>query len=109
MYNPGTKRCLIEILAQIVELCVVLTDILMLVFPLDDLPGWGRQLAEEDAGKVKQCKTDLRRWYKGATLRFPMFGGGGVARMSTGAGGNGKEYQHDSVILYTNMMYMYYQ
>ncbi|EEY17793.1 conserved hypothetical protein [Verticillium alfalfae VaMs.102] len=106
VYNPGTKRCLAEILEQLVELCVVLTDILILVFPIDDSPGWGRELKAEEQDKLREYKLDLRRWYKSATLRFPMFGGGSVARMN--AGGGGKEFQHDSVILYTNLMYMYY-
>ncbi|KAK1987549.1 fungal-specific transcription factor domain-containing protein [Colletotrichum cereale] len=104
VYNPGTKRCLAEILKQLVELCVVLTDILILVFPLDDRPGWGREMRAEEQEKVRGCKLALRRWYKGATLRFPMFGGGSVARVKS----PGNEFQHDSVILYTNLMYMYY-
>ncbi|KAM0335495.1 hypothetical protein ACHAQA_000543 [Verticillium albo-atrum] len=106
VYNPGTKRCLAEILEQLVELCVALTDILILVFPLDDSPGWGREMRAEEQDQVREYKVALRRWYKSATLRFPMFGGGSVARMN--AGGPGKEFQHDSVILYTNLMYMYY-
>ncbi|KXH28395.1 fungal specific transcription factor domain-containing protein [Colletotrichum simmondsii] len=104
VYNPGTKRCLAEILEQLVELCVVLTDILILVFPLDDRPGWGREMRAEEQDKVRVCKVALQRWYKGVTMRFPMFGGGSVARMKA----PGNEFQHDSVILYTNLMYMYY-
>lgn len=105
VYNAGTKKCLGEVLAQLIELCVVLTDILMMVFPLDDTPGWGREMRPEDAEKVRGCKTALRRWYKDATLRFPMFGGGPTPRVVTETN---KEFQHDSVILYTNLMYMYY-
>ncbi|KAH7153021.1 fungal-specific transcription factor [Dactylonectria macrodidyma] len=105
VYNPGTKKTLAEILAQVVELYVVLTDILMLVFPLDDAPGWGRQLKPEDEGKIKECKTSLRRWYRSATSRFPLFGGSPLSR---GGSDNRKEFQHDSIILYTNLMYMYY-
>ncbi|KAK7421685.1 hypothetical protein QQZ08_009859 [Neonectria magnoliae] len=105
VYNPGTKKTLAEILAQVVELYVVLTDILILVFPLDDTPGWGRQLKPGDEGKIKECKTSLRRWYRSATSRFPLFGGSPLSR---GGADNGGEYQHDSVILYTNLIYMYY-
>lgn len=105
VYNAETKRRLIEIFAQMSELlCSVLTDLLTLVFPLDDVPGWGRQNGIEGVEKVRKCKAELRRWYKGATFRFPMFGGGGE-------GSKMKEdiVQHDSVILYTNLMYMFYQ
>ncbi|KAI1855664.1 hypothetical protein JX265_006067 [Neoarthrinium moseri] len=105
VYNSGTKRCLIEIFVQVIELCTVLTDLIMLVFPLDDSPGWGKQFGFEETEKIRECKTALRRWYKGATLRFPMFGGDAVPRMTVTGG---KEFQHDSVILYTNLMYMYY-
>lgn len=106
VYNTATKRCLSEILAQIVELYVVLTDILLLVFPLDDTPGWGREMKAEDATRVQECKVALRRWYKDTTLRFPMFDGNPAAGLATP--NNREEYRHDSVILYTNLMYMYY-
>ncbi|KAF5004561.1 hypothetical protein FDECE_8951 [Fusarium decemcellulare] len=105
VYNSGTKKSLAEILAQLVELYVVLTDILLLVFPLDDAPGWGRRLKPEDENYIQDCKTALRRWYKSATLHFPLFGG---SPLSQATSGNKKEFQHDSVILYTNLMYMYY-
>ncbi|KAI1103601.1 fungal-specific transcription factor domain-containing protein [Jackrogersella minutella] len=105
VYNADTKRCLIEIFVQLGELCSVLTDLITLVFPLDDVPGWDRQIGTEGATTLKECKAALRRWYKSATLRFPMFGGGSTPRMTTT---NSKQFQHDSVILYTNLMYMHY-
>ncbi|KAK6194045.1 hypothetical protein LQW54_011847 [Pestalotiopsis sp. IQ-011] len=105
VYSPGTKRCLIEIFVQLVELCTILTDLITLVFPLDDSPGWGKQGVPGDDDKVKESKSALRRWYKGATLRFPMFGGDAVPRTKVVGG---KDCQHDSVILFTNLMYMYY-
>ena len=89
-----------------VELCTILTDLITLVFPLDDSPGWGKQGVPGDDDKVKESKSALRRWYKGATLRFPMFGGDAVPRTKVVGG---KDCQHDSVILFTNLMYMYYQ
>lgn len=104
VYNPETKRRLIEIFVQLGELCSVLTDLLTLVFPLDDVPGWGRQNGAEGAEKVRKCKVALRRWYNAAALRFPMFGGGSTSGKAAG----GKHPQHDSVILYTNLMYMFY-
>lgn len=112
MYNSDTKRALIEILAQLIDLCVLLTDVLVLVYPLDDTPGWGRQMKLEEIGRVKDGKIALRRWYKGAALKFPMFGGRPAASANNVAGvgaGGRREFRHDSVILYTNLMYMYYQ
>ncbi|KAI0837193.1 fungal-specific transcription factor domain-containing protein [Hypoxylon sp. FL0890] len=105
VYNAETKRSLIEIFVQLGELCSVLTDLLTLVFPLDDVPGWDRQLGSDGVASLKECKSALRRWYKSATLRFPLFGGGNTPRM---ANASNKQFQHDSVILYTNLMYMHY-
>ncbi|TGJ87614.1 hypothetical protein E0Z10_g1144 [Xylaria hypoxylon] len=104
VYNPETKRRLIEIFVQLGELCSVLTDLLTLVFPLDDVPGWGRLNGIKGAEKVRECKAALRRWYKAATLRFPMFGGSNASSKTTGD----KHLRHDSVILYTNLTYMFY-
>ncbi|KAL2755720.1 hypothetical protein ACRALDRAFT_1082152 [Sodiomyces alcalophilus JCM 7366] len=108
VYPPATKRSLAEVLEQLVELCVVLTDVLVLVFPLDDSPGWGREMRAEERARVRDGKIALRRWYKDVTLRFPMGGGRDASRNAGGRGGRGSEFQHDSVILYTNLMYMYY-
>jgi hypothetical protein len=115
VYNPDTKRALIDILGQLIDLCVLLTDMLVLVYPLDDTPGWGKMMRPDEMERVRDGKVALRRWYKGATLKFPMFGGGSSARTSNnmaseaGTRRGGREYHHDSVILYTNLMYMYYQ
>ncbi|KAI0517129.1 hypothetical protein F5B22DRAFT_604986 [Xylaria bambusicola] len=102
VYNPETKQHLIEIFVKLGELSSVLTDLLTLVFPLDDVPGWGRHNGAEGAERVKESKAALRRWYKAASLRFPM-PGGSQSKMA----GN-QNLQHDSVILYTNLMYMFY-
>ncbi|KAJ2973401.1 hypothetical protein NUW58_g8948 [Xylaria curta] len=104
VYNSETKKRLIEIFVQLGELCSVMTDLLTLVFPLDDVPGWGRHNGVEGAEKVRECKTALRRWYKAATLHFPVFGGNSMPSKMTAD----KHHQHDSVILYTNLMYMFY-
>ncbi|KAK7223893.1 hypothetical protein V2G26_011896 [Clonostachys chloroleuca] len=110
VYSPDTKRWLAEILVQLVELYVVLTDIIVLVFPLDDTPGWGRDMAPEDVDRIRECKMALRRWYKDATLRFPMSGRGGGQQQQQQVDSSlpSSSRRHGSVILYTNLMYMYY-
>lgn len=105
VYNAETKVQLIQLLSQIVELCSILTDLIMLVFPLDDSPGWGKRIGPEEAVRVRKCKLALRRWYNSASVKFPLFGGNGVPRTDVT---RGRHAHHDSVILYTNMMYMYY-
>lgn len=106
VYNAETKVQLIQLLSQIVELCSILTDLIMLVFPLDDSPGWGKRIGPDEAVRVRKCKLALRRWYNSASVKFPLFGGNGVPRTDLT---RGRHAHHDSVILYTNMMYMYYQ
>ncbi|KAK6859768.1 fungal specific transcription factor domain-containing protein [Apiospora arundinis] len=105
VYDPATKKCLVEMFVQIVELCSVLTDLIMMVFPLDDSPGWGKKIGPDETVKVRECKQALRRWYSSTTQKFPMFGGCSSPRTNVT---RGKGHHHDSVILYTNMMYMYY-
>ncbi|KAK8072040.1 hypothetical protein PG996_005388 [Apiospora saccharicola] len=105
VYDSATKKCLVEIFVQIVDLCTMLTDLIMMVFPLDDSPGWGKKIGPDETLKVRECKQALRRWYTLTIQKFPMFGGCGSPRTAVT---RGKGHHHDSVILYTNMMYMYY-
>lgn len=105
VYDTETKQRLARILSQVIELYVVLTDILVLVFPLDDTPGWGRETTPEDADQLTECKKSLRRWHKDATLMFPIGNRDAAPSSVTGAR---HIHIHDSCILYTNLMYMYY-
>ncbi|KAK8104239.1 uncharacterized protein PG998_011272 [Apiospora kogelbergensis] len=90
VYDAATKKML---------------DLIMMVFPLDDSPGWGKKIGPDETVGVRECKQALRRWYSLTTQKFPMFGGNGSPRTNVT---RGKGHHHDSVILYTNMMYMYY-
>lgn len=99
VYDAKTKRALAEILANLLDLCVLLTDVLVLVYPLDERPGWGRQMKETDIQRLRQGRIELARWYGKTSSLYPVFGGDN----------RGQASQHDSVVLYTNLMYMYYQ
>lgn len=110
VYNSGTKKSLIEMLAHHIQLMVALTDLLVLVWPLDEAPQWARRYGEEEAAKIERCKGQLRSWYQRSTARFPMPGDGVRARPGAADGsGRGAEFHHDSVVLYTNLMYITYQ
>ena len=61
VYDIHTRRLLAGILAQLIELYILLTDILMLVFPLDDTPGWGREMRLEGDEQVKESRIAKRR------------------------------------------------
>ncbi|KAJ2893738.1 Cutinase transcription factor 1 beta [Zalerion maritima] len=126
VYNSLTKKSLVVIFIQLVELAVLLSDILVLVYPLDDSP-WRKSIGPDEVEKIRGCKIALRRWFRGTTTQFPVSGAGNDTAGSRGDGSSDiasnmnaaghssmpraaaeKEFQHDSVILYTNLMYMYY-
>lgn len=111
VYDAETKRSLVDVTAQLVGLCAALTDVIGLVYPLDDTRPWGRVVRREDRGRVEEGKAALRRWYDGATIKFPMVAAGGTAAAARGGGrGSGdRGSRHDSVILYTNMLHLYYK
>lgn len=106
VYAAEAKRALAGVTGRMVGLCVALTDVLALVYPPDDTHPWARRPArpEDDRRRVREGRAALRRWYDGATLLFSTFGGD-----VGGGGGGSRGSRHDSVILYTNLLYMYYQ
>lgn len=109
VYNSGTKKSLIEVLAHHLRLMVALTDLLELVWPLDESPQWEKRYGDEEAVKVEHCKAQLRSWYQQATARFPMPKGAMSARPNMAGGSRlAGDFHHDSVVLYTNLMYITY-
>jgi hypothetical protein len=98
VYDAATKSSLVELFLTLCNLAVALTDILMVVYPLSESPesnlpdDMGVELALH---RVSTCKALLNSWFETASLTFPTPAGLGDT--------------HESVILYTNLMYMYYQ
>lgn len=62
VYNAATKRILVEVLAQWIELNIILTDILMLVFPLNDTRCLNTGKRHDDSNLLSKCKAALRQW-----------------------------------------------
>ncbi|KAL1904077.1 hypothetical protein Sste5344_010202 [Sporothrix stenoceras] len=114
VYNLETKKGLVAIIARIAELCVVLTDVLTLAYPPDVL-AWDSQNDQDrlqrEGKNIEKCKLALDQWYSSVSSRFPLFNGtaNDAAYLPGQQVGVGNNYCHDSVILYTNLMYMYYQ
>ena len=98
VYDASTKRSLAQLLEMLCELAVSLTDVIMLVYPSSDCTNSSipaERIAEMALKRTEACKLDLTRWFEKASVIFP-----------TPAGlGDG----HESLILYTNLLYMYYQ
>lgn len=99
VYSPEAKRELIRVLSHVLDLCVILTDVLLLVFPLDGAVDKVRErptLALLEETEIRSNKKALVHWYASAVAA-----GEGGAEINWNS--------HDSVILYTHWMYTYYQ
>ncbi|KAH7109730.1 hypothetical protein B0J13DRAFT_600602 [Dactylonectria estremocensis] len=105
VYCERSKRFLIDILEKFVELCVVLTDILALVYPLDKQRLYGPNLTAT-LTRVLNAKNALREWEKEASppLRCIL-----DTSKEMPAASDTTEVPHDSVTLYVNLIYIYYQ
>ena len=98
VYNVPTKHSLIELFIMLCDLAASLTDVIVVIYPLQE-PYERRSSdideTEQAIHQVETCRAGLNRWFEKATLYFPTLAG------LTDA--------HKSVVLYTNLMYMYYQ
>ena len=105
VYNPKTKRHLIRILEKFIELCITLTDVLALVYPLHERrPGGSTSIL--DTSKVWQAKNALREWERGAASRLSDLSDSNKKELG---GCEDQGVLHESVTLYIHLMYMYYQ
>lgn len=98
VYDPSTKRFLASLIIMMCELALSLTEVVMIVYP-PTLAPISCPLEETEylrsVLRIEECKSGLSRWYDRATVRFP-----------TPAG---LTDTHHSVIIFTNLMYIYYQ
>jgi hypothetical protein len=98
VYDASTKRSLAQILEMMCKLAISLTNVIMLVYPSSDCPDLSivaEQKGENALQRTVACKLDLTRWFENASVTFPL-----LACLRHG---------HESLILYTNLMYIYYQ
>ncbi|KAF5013797.1 hypothetical protein FDECE_215 [Fusarium decemcellulare] len=90
MYCSETRESLATIIAETAKLCVILTDLLLMVFPSNGGRGhWNSDFSV--SCRLRTNKDLLRRWYN----ENP-FGDWGILS------------EDKSVILYTSLMYTYY-
>lgn len=100
VHDLATKVHLARIFELLMELCIVLTDILPLAYPIEERLGKGDSHIE-DWERILDCRTALRSWHQKANLRLAKFDSPPKA-ISRSHG------HHDSVILYTTLLRMYY-
>ncbi|KAM5383790.1 hypothetical protein ACJZ2D_001779 [Fusarium nematophilum] len=101
VYDSTTKLFHAEILAKLVELCVILTDVLTVTSVLHNNPSWVLSRKMADTNEASLCKMELDRWYSAwielrATIDDRMDGATGTKSRAT------------SIILFTNLVEMYY-
>lgn len=103
VYDPSTKRYLAEVMAKLVELCVILTEVLTLTFPMYDDPPRAPAHAVTEDSRTGDCRLALRRWY-GTVMRLHSVHGGDLVSDSDTA-----RSPKSSIVLFTNLLEMYYQ
>lgn len=108
VYNIETKTSLLGgVFPELLRLAVALTDLLAVVHAPDELPRWDKRHRQEDVEKVKECKAQMRSWYRAASAKSRPPGSRAARRDDNG--GRPEEFTHDSVVLYTDLMYLLYQ
>jgi hypothetical protein len=103
VFAPAIKRRHIEVFSKFLELILVLTDVLAIAFPYESKVEISPESAMGSDAQVQKCRRSLAAWYKSATIDFPLFDGHDRDRRSD------TRDPSNSVILYTNLMYIYYQ
>jgi hypothetical protein len=103
VFTPAIKRRHIDLFAKFLELILVLTDVLAIAFPYESKVEISPESALGSDAQVQKCRRSLAAWYESATIGFPLFDGQDRDRHVDARDPS------KSVILYTNLMYIYYQ
>lgn len=102
VYDSTTKLLLAEILAKLVQLCVILTDVLTMTSVLHNNPSWVLSRKIMGTNQAGLCKMELERWYRSWTdVRSTV-----DERL---AEQDCTPTPATSVALFTNLLEMYYQ
>ncbi|KAK9777151.1 putative Zn2Cys6 transcriptional regulator [Seiridium cardinale] len=92
VYSPSAKKILVQLVVSLCELAITLNGVLVVGFPPD---GMHNLLdSEQRLSKITDCLESLERWYEKTFVTFQA-----QVRFSK---------VHDSLILFTNMAYIYY-
>lgn len=109
VYNSGAKKTLIKIFLQITELAVVLTDLLGEILPSNEINPWDETYCEEEIFRIGECKSKMQLWYKTASLGLLSRRDSLESASENGSSEPVAGFSHDSVVLYTNFMWLIYQ
>ncbi len=82
---------------------ITMTDVLTLAFPFEH-PAQSRRSSPDDGHlTIEQSENAMRDWYAQTAAQFPPYGDGTAKQPNT----NGDTDK--SLVLHTNLMYIYYQ
>ncbi|KAL0768881.1 hypothetical protein CaCOL14_008189 [Colletotrichum acutatum] len=98
VYDFETKVLLGDILGLLVELCIILTDILDLAFPIEDCLKLSRTNVETRR-RIQNCQNALVGWRREATIRL-------LNKSQTSQ--ICRSEQEGSLVLFANLLWMYY-
>lgn len=108
VYNVETKTSLLGgVFPELLRLAVALTDLLAVVQAPDELPRWDKRYGHEEMEKVRECKVQMKSWYRAASVTFKPPDSRASKKDKNGQGH--EEFMHDSIVLYTDLMYLLYQ
>ncbi|KAM0470472.1 hypothetical protein ACHAP7_009536 [Fusarium lateritium] len=102
VYDPFTKASLINILTKLVEMCIILTDVLTWAFnecesaSITTAPPQG-----SDISRIETCRSALKKWHSTIPLQ--------AHEQDWGPDNVFLELHERSVILFINVIDMYYQ
>ncbi|CAG9975459.1 unnamed protein product [Clonostachys byssicola] len=94
VYDPTTKQILTRILVHFMDLCMILTD-LLIVSSQEDYHYQLSKGRNEVMGRLSACRIALQSWHDRMNLEFP-------------TSNENKEFYHNSVIIHVNMTHIYY-
>lgn len=100
VFTAATKRCQLALFSRFLELIILLTGVLTLIFPFEDSK-WDSQ--EDGDLDLDKCDAAMKDWYARAILEFPPHGDGYKSQL------DGNPEPDKSIVLHTNLMYIYYQ
>jgi hypothetical protein len=98
VYDAPTKLSLIQLTVALCELAAILTEVIMLAYPLHgsvDSTLSTEKKVIQSLDRLVPSRSALVGWFKKASMSFPTTAGIGD--------------MHESVLLYANLMYIYYQ
>ncbi|KAH7161088.1 fungal-specific transcription factor domain-containing protein [Dactylonectria macrodidyma] len=93
VFDAETKSALATVIKRLLKFSVLMTDVLLLLYPLKPVAENPREM-EVNITSVGKYKDDLLRWYKDGS--------------TSGSARREKIVEHKSVTMHTTLMYIYY-